>query len=113
YNLYPTADDRWMTVGNVETKFWENFCRTVGHEDWISERLNRTTEFRETVSELFRTRNLSEWVEVFRNVDTCVEPVLTLNEAAAKGLFRYPEKPAPKLGENTKAVFKEFGLGDV
>jgi len=109
YNLYPTRDDRWMSVGNLEDKFWFNFCRVVGHGDWVSEQFNRSSKFRAHVSELFRTKTQAEWVAAFRDVDTCIEPILTLNEAAARGLFKYPDKPAPRLGEHTATVLKEFG----
>jgi crotonobetainyl-CoA:carnitine CoA-transferase CaiB-like acyl-CoA transferase len=108
YNLYPTADGRWLTMGNLEEKFWRAFCEKVGREDWIPARFNRTTEFRSVISDLFRTRTQSEWLAVFRNVDTCIEPLVTLNEAAARGLFRYPDKPAPRLGEHTECVLREF-----
>ena len=110
YNLYPTADGRWMTMGNLEEKFWENFCRVVGREDWIAEQNNRSPEYREQVSGLFRSRSQAEWVEAFRNVDTCIEPLVTLNEAASQGLFRYTDKPAPRLGEHTREVLEEFGV---
>ncbi len=110
YNLYPTRDSRWLTMGNVEEKFWANFCHAVRHEDWLPEQFNRSAEFRERISQLFRTRNQAEWVSVFRDVDTCIEPLVTLNEAAARGLFRYPDKPAPRLGEHTKRVLTEFGI---
>ena len=108
YNLYPTADGRWMTVGNVEEKFWHNFCRVVGRENWMNEQFNRSSEFRNQVSELFRTKTQREWAEAFRDVDTCIEPLLTLNEAAARGMFKYPEQPAPRLGEHTEAILAEF-----
>ncbi len=35
YNIYPTADGRWMSMANFEDKFWRTFCNTVGREDWI------------------------------------------------------------------------------
>jgi crotonobetainyl-CoA:carnitine CoA-transferase CaiB-like acyl-CoA transferase len=110
YNLYPTRDGRWLSVGNVEEKFWVNFCRTVQREDWIPEQFNRSPEFRAIVSDLFRTKTQSEWVEIFRRVDTCIEPVLTLREAADRHLFPYPQEPAPKLGEHTDQVLSEFAL---
>src|SRR5262249_11998606 len=108
YNLYPTSDGRWLTMGNVEGKFWCAFCSKVGREDWVPEQFNRTAEFRSRLADLFRTRSQSEWMEFFRDVDTCIEPLLTLNEAAARGLFRYPNEPAPRLGEHTQAVLQEF-----
>jgi crotonobetainyl-CoA:carnitine CoA-transferase CaiB-like acyl-CoA transferase len=108
YNLYPTADGRWMSMANFEEKFWHSFCRAVDRDDWVDEQFNRSTEFRAAVSELFRTRNQADWIAAFREVDTCIEPILTVNEAAVRGMFQYPEKPAPRLGEHTDAVLKEF-----
>lgn len=110
YNLYATADGRWMSMGNLEEKFWDNFCYAVGRERWTPRQFDRSVEFRREVADVFRGKTMSEWVEVFENIDTCIEPVLTLNEAAAKGLFKYPERPAPKLGAHTDAVLKEFGV---
>ncbi len=59
------------------------------------------------MSDFFRTRSQAEWMEAFREVDTCIEPILTLNEAATRGAFHYPDKPAPRLGEHTDEVLKE------
>jgi crotonobetainyl-CoA:carnitine CoA-transferase CaiB-like acyl-CoA transferase len=109
YNLYPTKDGRWMSVGNLEEKFWRNFCDAVGRKDWIAEQFNRSGEFRGKVSELFSTKTQAEWMTAFRDIETCVEPILTLNEASARGLFRYPDEPAPRLGEHTTHVLEEFG----
>jgi crotonobetainyl-CoA:carnitine CoA-transferase CaiB-like acyl-CoA transferase len=110
YNLYPTADGRWMTMGNLEDKFWRNFCSAVGHQDWIPDCKNRSSEFRLQIARLFETKTQSEWLEFFRQVDTCVGPLVTLSEAAARGFFHYPNRPAPRLGEHTRKILKEFGL---
>jgi crotonobetainyl-CoA:carnitine CoA-transferase CaiB-like acyl-CoA transferase len=37
YNIYETKDGRWMSVGNLEEKFWRVFCETLRHIDWDSE----------------------------------------------------------------------------
>jgi crotonobetainyl-CoA:carnitine CoA-transferase CaiB-like acyl-CoA transferase len=110
YNLYPTRDGRWMSLGNLEEKFWRNFCDAVGRPDWTDEQFNRSSGFRQTVSDLFMSRTQEEWIRLFRNVDTCVEPVRSLAEAAASGLFHYSDKPAPRLGEHTRSVMSEFGI---
>lgn len=110
YNLYPTADGRWMSMGNLEEKFWDNFCHAVGRERWTPRQWDRSIEFRREICELFRSRTMPQWVELFTGVDTCIEPVLTLNEAAAKGIFKYPNNPAPKLGQHTTDILKEFGI---
>jgi crotonobetainyl-CoA:carnitine CoA-transferase CaiB-like acyl-CoA transferase len=110
YNLYPTADRRWITMGNVEEKFWINFCRTVEREAWIGRQFDRSSEFRAELSAFFKTRTRAEWLELFAGVDTCIEPLLSLNEAAGRHLFRYPDKPAPRLGEHTQEILEEFGI---
>ena len=36
YNVYRTADDRWLAVGALELKFWERLCRALGRPDWAA-----------------------------------------------------------------------------
>jgi alpha-methylacyl-CoA racemase len=109
YNIYPTADGRWISMANFEEKFWLSFCNAVDRKDWIDEQFNRSPEFRRELSDFFSTRSQRDWIAAFTEVDTCIEPILTLNEAAARGMFHYPDKPAPSLGQHTDEVLKEFG----
>src|SRR4029077_17417525 len=30
YNVYETADGRWLALGALETKFWSGFCERLG-----------------------------------------------------------------------------------
>ncbi len=108
YNLYPTADDRWISVGNLEEKFWTTFSRVLDHPEWIPRQFDRSPEFRQEISSVFLTRTLAHWIEVFAGKDTCVEPVRTLAEAVAKGLFKYPDSSAPAHGEHTDRILSEF-----
>ncbi|RIV16573.1 CoA transferase [Alicyclobacillaceae bacterium I2511] len=36
YHLYETRDGRTVSLGALETKFWQTFCNEVGHPDWVS-----------------------------------------------------------------------------
>ena len=36
YNIYGTADGRHLSVGALESKFWERFCQVIGRQDFIS-----------------------------------------------------------------------------
>ena len=111
YNIYPTSDNRWISVGNLEEKFWANFCLKLGRTTWLEKQFDRSSEFREEISSLFKTRNLDEWIRFFEGQETCVEPVRTISEAVSRGLFKYPDLPAPKHGQHTKTVLEEF-LGE-
>jgi crotonobetainyl-CoA:carnitine CoA-transferase CaiB-like acyl-CoA transferase len=110
YNVYPTKDGRWMSVGNLEEKFWIVFCKILNRIAWISKQFDRTSAFREEIAVLFQSKTQKEWTELFSGQETCVEPVLTINEAAGTGLFEYPEGAAPRCGEHTASVFEEFGI---
>lgn len=96
YNLYRTADDRFVALGAIEDKFWQAFCHTVGRADWIarqSEPAPQTALIGE-VAELFRARPLAAWQALLDPVDCCFEAVVDFTEVpdhphvAARGQVR-------------------------
>ena len=99
-----------MSVGNLEEKFWIVFCKILKRIEWISKQFDRTSAFREEIAVLFQSKTQEEWTELFSGQETCVEPVLTITEAAEAGLFECPDGAAPRRGEHTASVFKEFGI---
>ncbi|HKQ07467.1 MAG TPA: CaiB/BaiF CoA-transferase family protein [Blastocatellia bacterium] len=86
YNVYETSDGRYMTLGALEPKFWANFCRAVGREQWAARQFDdgerRENLFNE-LRALFKSRTQSEWIELMRDADCCCEPVLSMSEAFA------------------------------
>jgi crotonobetainyl-CoA:carnitine CoA-transferase CaiB-like acyl-CoA transferase len=94
YNIYETRDGKYMTIGALEPKFWENFCQKAGREDLIARQFDagpsRDELFRE-VSDIFSSRTQAEWVELMRDADCCCEPVLSLDEAFEHGQARARE----------------------
>jgi crotonobetainyl-CoA:carnitine CoA-transferase CaiB-like acyl-CoA transferase len=84
YNVYETLDAKFMTLGALEPKFWENFCRKVGREDLIRRQFDegeRQKDLFEEVRAIFKSRAQSDWVEVMKDADCCCEPVLSMAEA--------------------------------
>ena len=108
YNLYPTADGRWISVGNVEEKFWREFCDVLKKPEWIERQFDRSPELRLEISTVSAERTMTAWMDAFEGRDTCVEAVRTLEEASARGMFRYPDLAAPAQGEHTEQILKEF-----
>ncbi|NGQ93595.1 CoA transferase [Brevibacillus sp. SYP-B805] len=83
YYLYETRDGRFVSLAALEKKFWENFCKAVGREDWIGDHLSPTHEENGTFAEiraLFKSRTFAEWSEFSRKVDCCMAPVLDPGE---------------------------------
>jgi crotonobetainyl-CoA:carnitine CoA-transferase CaiB-like acyl-CoA transferase len=87
YNIYETSDGRYMTLGAVEQKFWITFCKTAGREDLIPRQFGGKTMIQQ-VSEIFKSRTLAEWIELFRNTDACCEAVLSIREVIDSDLCR-------------------------
>ncbi|MFQ5856553.1 MAG: CaiB/BaiF CoA transferase family protein [Anaerolineae bacterium] len=79
YNVYETADGRYMSLGALEPKFWQNFCEAVDCEDLLGSGYDPGAI--DDVRAIFRQHTQAEWTQVFSATDACCEPVLTLEEA--------------------------------
>jgi succinate--hydroxymethylglutarate CoA-transferase len=78
YNIYETADGKYVALAALEEKFWHNFCRAVGREDWESLEGISISDYPEVYEELkalFLTRTQQEWSELGMEVDCCLTAV--------------------------------------
>ena len=105
YRIYETADRRFVTLGALEVKFWANFCRALGREDWIarqSEALPQTGLIAE-VAEAIAGQPLAAWQALLGDVDCCYQAVLEPTEVSddpqirARGLLRAHAGPDPRI----------------
>jgi len=113
YNLYPTRDGRTMSLGALEPQFWQLFCATVNRPDW-----NRSDYFApgshqqdlyQQVTELFRSKTLVEWTQIFADVDCCCEPVLNLDEVMADEQTRQRQMVVDLIHEQWGA-YRQLGI---
>jgi alpha-methylacyl-CoA racemase len=81
YRMYETADGRHLTVAALEPKFWRNLCNLLDRPDLADRAFEPELP---DLAALFRTRTLADWRTLLEGKDTCVGPVLTLEEAAAE-----------------------------
>lgn len=85
YDSYETADGRYMAVGAMEPVFYATLLERLGlSEADLPGQYDRAgwPTLRRAFSQVFRTRTFQEWTATFEDVDACVTPVLTLDEAA-------------------------------
>ena len=92
YNIYRTADGRYMSLGALEPQFWKAFCRAAGRPEWDTplyfEPGAHQKELIESVSEFFRQKTMAEWVEFLKDTDCCCEPILNLDEVMESRLMK-------------------------
>jgi alpha-methylacyl-CoA racemase len=91
YRPYECADG-WVTLGALEPKFWQAWCRGVGREDLVEQQFARPgREAHREVEALFHARTREEWRSFASEHDCCLEPVLELDEALESELVRARE----------------------
>lgn len=143
YNLYKTQDGKYLSVGAVEPKFWINACNAMNLPELIDEQFAEAKEGNihfEKFKNRIAQKTLDEWIEIFENVDACVEPVLDSAQASkhphyvSRKMVRTMEHPkegeinyvslpirlsetpfsvhrhAPYLGDDTVEVLTEIGF---
>jgi len=91
YRPYACADG-YVTLGALEPKFWQAWCRGVGREDLIEHQFQPPgSDAHAEVERIFLERTREEWREFASQHDCCLEPVLDLDEALDSELVRARE----------------------
>ena len=84
YNVYKTKDNKLLSVGIVEVKFWRDLCKGLDRDDLKLKQFVTGEEREEVFKELqeeFLKKNQKEWLAIFKNLDACVMPVNSFAEA--------------------------------
>jgi crotonobetainyl-CoA:carnitine CoA-transferase CaiB-like acyl-CoA transferase len=83
YRIYKTKDNRYITIGAIEKKFWINFCKAIGRDDLMEHQFTDVTQRKdllEDVENIFLTKTLNEWLTHFETFEICHGPVNDLQE---------------------------------
>ncbi len=88
YRPYECADG-WVSLGALEPKFWQAWCRGVGREELVPMQFERPgSDAHKQAQEIFKARTRAEWEAFAREHDCCLEPVLELDEALSSQLVK-------------------------
>ena len=130
YNAYKTKDAKFLSVGTVEAKFWNNFCLKMNRDDLIQRQYD--TSAIEEIKGIFLEKTREEWMEIFKGEDAMVTPIYSPDEAFDDPQTKYRKvfdrereilsfpvefsenkteggKKAPEKGEDTSKILKELG----
>jgi crotonobetainyl-CoA:carnitine CoA-transferase CaiB-like acyl-CoA transferase len=84
YSIYKTKDNKFVSVGAIELKFWYALCEGLNRPDLRNKQTVRGKEREALFIELekeFLKKTQSEWTETFKGLDACVMPIKNFNEA--------------------------------
>jgi alpha-methylacyl-CoA racemase len=96
YNVYETADGRYVSVGAGEPKFYRELLRRLGLDESLLDQQGQPETWpsgKELLAATFKQRTLAEWSELLEGTETCFAPVMTMAEApshphhVARGMF--------------------------
>lgn len=138
YDVYETADGKYVSIGSIEPQFYAELLRLTGLEGeelpWQHDR-SEWPALKERFAGIFKTKTRDEWCEIMEGTDVCFAPVLSLAEAPEhphnghRGTFvevagvvqpapapRFsatpapPPKPPAHAGQHTDEVLEEWGF---
>ena len=145
YSIYETKDGRYVSVGAIEPWFYENLCRLLELEELIPHQYGDDAKQEEVFAafrEKFLTKTRDEWVELLMPGETCVGPVLAIDEVVKDPHLRHREMivdveeegggtrtqvgvmaklsetpgtirtPGPEAGQHTPEILSELGYDE-
>jgi alpha-methylacyl-CoA racemase len=87
YDTYECADGRYLSIGAIEPKFYDELRNKLNLEGDIDfdNHTDRTRwpMLKEKLKMVISSKTQAEWVDIFAGSDACVTPVLNFEEAAA------------------------------
>jgi alpha-methylacyl-CoA racemase len=82
YDVYETADGKFVAIGAIEDKFFAELGERLKLSDLPPQHDRaRWPEMRRRFAEAFRSRTREEWCRAFEGSDACFAPVLSWSEA--------------------------------
>lgn len=86
YDTYETADGRYVAVGALERRFYQQLLKGLGldQDADLPAQMDRDRwdELRDRFARVFASHTREHWSQVFAELDACVSPVLTPWEVA-------------------------------
>ena len=136
YDVYETADGKYVAVGALEPQFYAELIDKLALDAPDRNDPAQWPELRKVLSETFTQRTQAEWTELFDGSDACVTPVLPLAadhpHLVARGTFvdhhgvrqaapaprfdRTPtslDRPPARPGEHTREALADWGITEI
>jgi len=86
YNIYETADRKYVAIAPLEPKFWIALCSVLRLEKYQDKQLTSETEanrIREDLAVIFRQKTRDEWVKILNEREIPCAPIYDVREVLA------------------------------
>ena len=141
YEVYETSDGKFVSIGSIEAKFYEELLELSGLKGQeLPNQMDRTAwpALKEQLTKIFKSKTRDEWCKIMERSDVCFAPVLSMEEAPKhphnrhRGTFVEVEGvvqpgPAPRFsrtpgkvqrppaspGEHSEEALRDWGFSSV
>lgn len=86
YNIYETADRKYIAIAPLEPKFWIALCSVLRLEKYQDKQLTSETEanrIRDDLAGIFRQKTRDEWVKILNEREIPCAPIYDVREVLA------------------------------
>lgn len=86
YNIYETADRKYVAIAPLEPKFWIELCSVLRLEKYQDKQLTSEAEanrIREDLAGIFRQKTRDEWVKILKEREIPCAPIYDVREVLA------------------------------
>lgn len=118
YEVYETADGKFMAIGAIEQQFYAELMERTGLKDEdLPFQMDRGQwpSMKERFAALFKSKTRDEWQSLLEGTDACAVPVLSMTEApshphnVARATFVVRDgvtqpAPAPRFGRTEATI---------
>ena len=87
YQIYRTADNKFVAAAPLEQKFWENFCELIGLEKSLRDDRFDVNATKRGVAAIIAKDTAAVWAKRFEGKDICCCIVKTIEEATSEPHF--------------------------
>lgn len=110
YNTYATADGRYLALGAVENRFWQNLCNILEIEEYgvLQYDEKRREEIIVRLRSIFQDKPLSYWEELLSGADVCYSRIQNIDEVFEDRLFKNRDMIIETAGP--EGTGKSFGV---
>ena len=140
YDVYETADGKYVSVGSIEPQFYAQLVELSGLDsEELPAQMDRSQwpAVKLRIMEIFKSKTRDEWCEIMEGTDVCFAPVLSMQEAPLHPHNKHRETfvenagilqpaPAPRFsrtsaqilrppanpGEHTDEALAEWGFSE-
>ena len=85
YDVYETADGKYVSIGSLEPQFYAELLKHTGLEGDpdvpFQHDKTQWPRMKERMKEIFKSKTRDEWCQIMEGTDICFAPVLSLEEA--------------------------------